>query len=418
MSLRGATDPNTAAMGTSMNADPQSAQALLTSMIHKGPAVGAAGTNNQPQTPGGEMGGANTPTTNPIGMMSGLGVDPGGDSVMGNAAFGTQNNVMKIAQWIQKRSGMAPAVPKRFPSEFKPRIGGLPPKPGQVPMSQAPKPQPPGQTIRGPSTAPKYTMKKTPQGWQRVAVPAAQYRSAVANQPTRHRGGMAMGPQKPMMAGQGAGQYDPVAALQGAPEMPQGMTQHQQQVWAQRGGDPAWAARARAFLAQQQQPQQQLAQAPQRTTAKIPGAEWAKQREAYLAQQGHSPTQAANQAARQGAPAPPPMGQQSPMRSAYQGLPALDRAPAGLRGFMGAALGNQIKAGSVGHWIVKRAMQGAMPPPQAPEQQQAKTQAQINRELTQQPKQKPNLPPIVNGPAGPVKQAEQLMAFIQSRKGR
>jgi len=375
MSLRGATDPNTAAMGQSLNADPQSAQAMLTSMIHNGPAAGPAGTNQVEQKPGGEMGGANTPSTNPIGMYSGIGMDPGGTSPMGNAAFGTQNNVLlkssQLGKWFQKRAVGTSAVPKRFPREFGPRIGGLPPKPGQVPQSQAPKPQPPSQTMRGPSTAPKMTMYKKPDGsWGRRAVGAAQYRQAVQNQPTRTRGQMA---QRPMMAGQGAQQYDPVAALSGAPAAPSGltMTPEQQAVWAQRGGDPAWRERAIAWLQRgQQQPRQQLAQAPQRTTAKIPGAEWAKQREAYLRQKG---------------------------------------------------------ASDLGKWIVKRAssMPGTpaqQPPPQPAQQPQQqppkKTQAQINRELVQQPKQKPNLPPIVNGPAGPVKQAEQLMAFLRSRKGR
>jgi len=71
--------------------DPASAYQKLMSMISPRPTVPPAGTGLPTTTPGGEMGGRNTPSTNPIGLMSGLGVDPGGRSVMGNAAFGTRN---------------------------------------------------------------------------------------------------------------------------------------------------------------------------------------------------------------------------------------------------------------------------------------------------------------------------------------
>lgn len=66
-------------------------------MMKPKPAVPAAGTRQVAQAPGGQFAGRNTPTTNPIGLFSGLGKDPGGASVMGNAAFGTQNNVAKVA---------------------------------------------------------------------------------------------------------------------------------------------------------------------------------------------------------------------------------------------------------------------------------------------------------------------------------
>lgn len=81
----------------SMTAPPAMAWQQLATMMQPKPPVGPAGTNTPVTTPGGEMGGRNTPTTNPIGLMSGLGVDPGGSSSMGNAAFGTTNNVVKMA---------------------------------------------------------------------------------------------------------------------------------------------------------------------------------------------------------------------------------------------------------------------------------------------------------------------------------
>jgi hypothetical protein len=68
-------------------------------MMKPKPVVPAAGSRQAAQAPGGQFAGRNTPTTNPIGLFSGLGKDPGGSSVMGNAAFGTQNNVAKVALW-------------------------------------------------------------------------------------------------------------------------------------------------------------------------------------------------------------------------------------------------------------------------------------------------------------------------------
>jgi hypothetical protein len=38
------------------------------------------GLNLAPTSPGGEFGGRNTPSKNPIGLMSGLGMDPGGQA--------------------------------------------------------------------------------------------------------------------------------------------------------------------------------------------------------------------------------------------------------------------------------------------------------------------------------------------------
>jgi hypothetical protein len=86
---------------TSVRGDPATAYAQLMSMIAPQPAVpmaGEGGTGLPTSTPGGEMGAGtrNTPSTNPIGMMSGLGVDPGGRSVMGNAAFGVRNKVAHV----------------------------------------------------------------------------------------------------------------------------------------------------------------------------------------------------------------------------------------------------------------------------------------------------------------------------------
>lgn len=85
--------------------DPAAAYAQLMSMIQPKPPVpmaGQGGTGLPTSTPGGEMGGRNTPTTNPIGLLSGLGVDPGGKSVMGNAAFGTKNSGSKTAGQLPK----------------------------------------------------------------------------------------------------------------------------------------------------------------------------------------------------------------------------------------------------------------------------------------------------------------------------
>lgn len=75
------------------------AQQQLLSMMKPKPVVPTAGTRQAAQVPGGQFAGRNTPTTNPIGLFSGLGRDPGGASVMGNAAFGTRNNVAKVALW-------------------------------------------------------------------------------------------------------------------------------------------------------------------------------------------------------------------------------------------------------------------------------------------------------------------------------
>lgn len=86
--------PPQAVPPTMQAADPNVALRQLLAMIKPRPPVPMAGTG-QPaaRKPGGEFGGRNTPTLNPIGLLSGLGVDPGGRSVMGNAAFGTKNNL-------------------------------------------------------------------------------------------------------------------------------------------------------------------------------------------------------------------------------------------------------------------------------------------------------------------------------------
>jgi hypothetical protein len=100
----------------SVSASPASAYDQLMSMIRPGPPVpmaGQGGTGLPTATPGGEFGGQNTPSTNPIGLMSGLGKDPGGSSVMGNAAFGTANSsVMKgAAAYGQSVAGATPPSP-------------------------------------------------------------------------------------------------------------------------------------------------------------------------------------------------------------------------------------------------------------------------------------------------------------------
>jgi hypothetical protein len=92
--------PGAVPMG-SAGGDPAAAYAQFMSMIQPKPPVpmaGQGGTGLPTSTPGGEKGGRNTPTTNPIGLLSGLGVDPGGESVMGNAAFGTKNSGSKAAR--------------------------------------------------------------------------------------------------------------------------------------------------------------------------------------------------------------------------------------------------------------------------------------------------------------------------------
>ncbi len=93
--------------------DPAAAYAQLMAMIRPRPPVpmaGQGGTGLPTSTPGGEMGGRNTPTTNPIGLLSGLGVDPGGKSVMGNAAFGTKNSGPKLAGRLSKASEYGAAM--------------------------------------------------------------------------------------------------------------------------------------------------------------------------------------------------------------------------------------------------------------------------------------------------------------------
>lgn len=77
---------------------PADAQQQLLSMMRPEPTVPPTGARQQAMEPANATMGGTTPSTNPIGLMAGLGKDPGGSSVMGNAAFGTRNNAVKISR--------------------------------------------------------------------------------------------------------------------------------------------------------------------------------------------------------------------------------------------------------------------------------------------------------------------------------